>query len=157
MPGINAPLTDPVIRRYRSEKVNLRTELDRAIRRAGLNPWPKRFQNLRSTRETELIDQGFPEHVVCAWLGNSSKIARKHYLQVTDAHFEAASGAPTAPNAVHPPVARRSKVGIASHDARENVEDFDSSRKTRRLEAPPVGLEPATQWLTVSKASRIPH
>jgi hypothetical protein len=29
--------------------------------------------------------------VVCAWLGNSERIAQEHYLQVTDAHFERTS------------------------------------------------------------------
>ena len=47
------------------------------------------FQNLRSTRETELADD-FPMHVVCQWIGNSQPIAAKHYLQVTDDHFSKA-------------------------------------------------------------------
>jgi hypothetical protein len=38
------------------------TSLLRIIRKAGLQPWPKLFQNLRSTRETELAE-GFPLHV----------------------------------------------------------------------------------------------
>jgi len=50
------------------------------------------FQNLRSSRETELT-QKFPLHVVCAWMGNSQAVAAKHYLQVTDDHFKAAAGA----------------------------------------------------------------
>ncbi len=29
-------------------------------------------------------------HVVCQWIGNSQPIAAKHYLQVTDDHFEKA-------------------------------------------------------------------
>ena len=27
-------------------------------------------------------------HVVCAWIGNSEPVAAKHYLQLTDEHFE---------------------------------------------------------------------
>ena len=61
------------------------------IRRAGLKPWPKLFQNLRSTRETELADQ-FPIQVVCDWIGNTEAIAAKHYLQVTEDHFARAVG-----------------------------------------------------------------
>ena len=35
-----------------------------------------------------------PLHVVCTWIGNSTLIAQKHYLQVTDADFKrAAQGA----------------------------------------------------------------
>ena len=83
-----------VITRYRSARANLRTQLSRTIRQAGLNPWPKLWQNLRSTRQTELAES-FPGHVVCAWMGNSEAVARKHYLQVTDAHFEEATYNPT--------------------------------------------------------------
>ncbi len=64
------------------------------IRRAGLDVWPKLFQNLRSTRQTEL-EERFPSHVVCAWLGNSENVARKHYLQVTEDHFARALQNPT--------------------------------------------------------------
>ena len=83
------PGTEFVITRYRKLNSNLRTQLLRIIKRAGLKPWPKLFQNLRSTRQTEL-EESFPSHVVCAWLGNSEAVARKHYLQVTDDHFEKA-------------------------------------------------------------------
>ncbi|MDA1166076.1 MAG: tyrosine-type recombinase/integrase [Planctomycetota bacterium] len=76
-----------VITRYRSTNTNLRTQLNRIIKRAGLTPWKKPFQNCRSTRETELVER-FPIHVVTSWLGNSPRIAMKHYLQTTDAHFD---------------------------------------------------------------------
>lgn len=69
--------------------VNLRTELGRIIGRAGVKVWPKLFQNLRSTRETELASRS-PIHVVCEWIGNSEIVATNHYLQVTDEDFEAA-------------------------------------------------------------------
>src|SRR5213079_1859002 len=59
--------------------------------RAGLKPWPKVWQNLRSTRETELL-KDFPIHVVCGWIGNTERIARRHYLQITDADFDQATG-----------------------------------------------------------------
>jgi len=78
-----------VITRYRSGNQNLRTTFNKIIKRAGIIPWQKPFQNLRSTRETELMEI-YPAHVVCQWIGNSEAVARKHYLQVTDAHFEKA-------------------------------------------------------------------
>ena len=70
----------------------MRTQLVRIIKRAGLKQWPKLFQNLRATRETELAEE-FPMHVVCDWIGNSEVIAAKHYLQTTDEHFERATQA----------------------------------------------------------------
>jgi len=75
----------------RAPGVNLRKSLLGIIKRAGLSPWPKLWQNLRSTRQTELADQ-FPSHVVTAWIGNSEQVANRHYLQVTDEHFSAAAG-----------------------------------------------------------------
>jgi integrase len=78
-----------VLPSYRDRGKNFRTRLERIIKRAGLKPWPKLFHNLRASCQTELEDS-FPSHVVCAWLGNSEAVARKHYLQVTDDHFEKA-------------------------------------------------------------------
>ena len=82
--------TPYLITRYRDTSANLRTQAHRIIQRAGLTPWPKTFQNLRSTRETELVER-FPLHVVTAWLGNTPSVAQKHYLQVTDEHFARAT------------------------------------------------------------------
>ena len=78
-----------VITRYRDAGVNLRTQLHRIIIKAGFTPWPKTWQNLRSTRQTELAER-FPAHVVCQWVGNSQAVAARHYLQVTDEHFRLA-------------------------------------------------------------------
>ena len=78
------------ITRHRTATGNLRTQLTRIIKRAGLQPWPKLWQNLRSTCETELADD-FPTHVVTAWIGNSVPVAVKHYLQVTEDHFAQAA------------------------------------------------------------------
>lgn len=79
-----------VITRYRDAvTTNLRTQFLKIIKRAGLKPWPRLFHNMRANRQTEL-ENDFPSHVVCAWLGNSEKVARDHYLHVQDAHFERA-------------------------------------------------------------------
>ena len=69
---------------------NLRTQFERLVTRAGLVPWP--FNAIRASRETELARE-YPVHIVTAWLGNSPKIALKHYLMVTEKDFELANGA----------------------------------------------------------------
>ncbi len=69
---------------------NLRTTMEKIVKRAGLTPWKRLFHNLRASRQTELEDR-FPSHVVCKWMGNSESIARKHYLKVTDEHFAVAT------------------------------------------------------------------
>jgi hypothetical protein len=79
-----------VIETHRFASGNLSTEFKRILKRAGVTAWPKLFINLRSTRQTELENQ-FPTHVVCKWLGNSPQVAQKHYLKVTDDHFELAA------------------------------------------------------------------
>lgn len=83
-----------VIVKHRNK--SLRTRMDKIVMRAGLAPWEKTFQNLRSSRQTELSDE-FPEHVVCKWLGNSKAVARAHYEQVTESHFDRASAPKSAP------------------------------------------------------------
>ena len=75
---------------------NLRTTFTKIIERAGLKSWPKPFQNLRSTRETELAET-FPLQAVTAWIGNSTLVASKHYLQLTDEHFNRAAAEVTHP------------------------------------------------------------
>jgi len=75
-----------VISRYRDSRSNLRTQFCRIIKKAGVEPWPRLFQNLRASCETELANR-FPLHVVTAWLGNTPRVAEQHYLQVTPEHF----------------------------------------------------------------------
>ncbi|QDU56736.1 tyrosine-type recombinase/integrase [Aeoliella mucimassa] len=70
---------------------NLRTQFNRIISREGVSPWPKLFQSMRSSRETELARE-HPIHVVTAWMGNTPKVALKHYLQVTDFDFDKGAG-----------------------------------------------------------------
>jgi integrase len=78
-----------VITKTRNPAINLRTRLQAYIAKAGLSGWPKLWQNLRATCETELAER-FPSHVVCEWLGHSQLVAQKHYLQTTDDHFATA-------------------------------------------------------------------
>ncbi|MBI1369021.1 MAG: tyrosine-type recombinase/integrase [Planctomycetes bacterium] len=148
--------TDHIIIGYRDSSVNLRTQLTRIIHRAGLEPWPKLFQNLRSTRETELAE-AFPMHVVCRWIGNSEPVAAKHYLQMTDEHFERAvaghgskdinKAAQNAAQKLH----ERRRTGRKKKNAKA-TEGFDASKDTPDFLAtscrcetygiPPRGVEP---------------
>ncbi len=61
-----------VITRYRTSNANLRTQMNRIIKRAGIEPWSKPFQNLRSTCETELTER-FPLHVVSRGLATANR------------------------------------------------------------------------------------
>ena len=89
-----------VVNRYHSPSQNLRTTFAKIVKRAGLMAWKKPFQNMRSSRQTELVDD-FPKHVVSSWMGNSEAVAEKHYLQTTDVHFlRAVSESPNTPEEI---------------------------------------------------------
>lgn len=89
-----ADRTTHLITRYRDPSSNLRTQFLRIIKKAGQDPWPKLFQNLRASRETELVAT-FPLHVAAHFLGNSATIAQRHYLQITQDDYKRAIGART--------------------------------------------------------------
>jgi integrase len=74
---------------YGWRNANLRTQFTRILKKAGFEPWNRLFHSMRASRQTELEDQ-FPLHVVCSWLGNSPRIAQRSYLLVTEDHFLAA-------------------------------------------------------------------
>lgn len=130
-----------VIGRYRDGNQNLRTQLERIIRRAGLKPWPKLFQNLRSSRQTEL-ERKHPSHVVCAWIGNSLRVAAKHYLQVTDADFERA----TQKAAQYPPFSVRMEPDGKEQTKKKAVPSV-LVRMCTAVQIAEEGLEPPTRGL----------
>ena len=107
-----------VITEYDEKNKNLRTTATKIIQNAGVTVWPKLFQNLRSSRETELVEK-FPIHVVTAWLGNSPDVAHKHYLQTHEEHFK---------KAVHDPVHTGDVLnGTDLHGENEAIDDSELS------------------------------
>jgi integrase len=73
------------------KNANLRSEMFRLMRRAGVSRWPRLFHSMRASRQTEL-QREFPIHVVCSWLGNSPQVAQQSYLLVTEDDFAKAAG-----------------------------------------------------------------
>jgi integrase len=90
------PETAFIVRRYRDPETNLRTRLLKTIRRAGLKPWPKLFQNMRLSRSTEL-SRTVPQHVAAKILGHSVKVAAEFYWQVDQNDLERAKAIDSAP------------------------------------------------------------
>lgn len=125
--------TEFVVSGLRSD-TNLRTRFEKIIKRAGLTPWPRLWHNLRASRQTEL-EERFPSHVICAWLGNSEAVARKHYLQVREVDFQKATQKATQ-HALE-------CVGIASHGVTTNAKTPGKPR-VLALKVGDEGLEPAT-------------
>jgi hypothetical protein len=94
------------------KNANLRSEMLRLLRRAGIPGWPRLFHSMRASRQTEL-QREFPIHVVCSWLGNSPRIAQQSYLLVTEDDFAKAAGVQKV--MVSPPAfcpKRRIRVGL---------------------------------------------
>jgi hypothetical protein len=74
------------------KNTNLRSEMTRLLRHAGVSGWPRLFHSMRASRQTEL-QREFPIHVVCSWLCNSPQVAQQIYLLVTEDDFARAAGA----------------------------------------------------------------
>jgi hypothetical protein len=68
----------------------------------------------------------FPAHVVSAWIGNSVQVAVKHYLQVTDDHFN---------KAVQNPVQRFAAKSRAKRGAKPKKPRCAALRKETRRNA----------------------
>jgi len=59
----------------------------RIITKAGHESWPRLFQNLRASCETDWVER-YPAHAVAKWLGHSPKVAAEHYLMSREHHFK---------------------------------------------------------------------
>ncbi len=79
-------------------------------------------------------------HVVCRWIGNSQPIAAKHYLQVTDEHFEKAVRLRVQQPAVLPRTG--SQAGLAEEEQIPVLQgDASGCDHLRDGRIPPAGIE----------------
>ena len=131
------------ITRYRLGQTNLRTQAHRIIKRAGLKPWPRTFQNLRASRETELTET-YPLKTVTQWLGNSQLVAAKHYLSVPDEHFERAAAKRCAPGVQQP--SARGENGGKTKDVK--------TQETLKMQIPASSLHHLQESLLVPPGSK---
>ncbi len=155
---------------------NLRTQFTKILTRAGIPKWNRLFHSMRASRQTELEAQ-FPRHVVCAWMGNSSAVAEKSYLLVTEEDFRVATSRPEKPSKKFPLIdltggaesgarsvksgakSGAARVGKEQHRAEENPGKtrgnvvFPSFSEVSRMED--NGLEPMTSCMPCTTANRI--
>jgi len=78
-------------------KKSLGSFIAKTAKRAGIVLWEKPFQNMRSSRATELVAI-YPAHVVNAIMGHTEAVAMAHYRQVLDSDFEKMSALVTDKN-----------------------------------------------------------
>ena len=129
----------------------------RKDRRTGWwETWPRLFHNLRSSRETELLDE-FPLHVVAKWMGHSVEIAAKHYAQITDEHFERArtgTHGGSSEKALQNALQHSAESGSTASQAdeaptqkpRKKRPDTASCGAVLEVEADGVGFEPTVEF-----------
>jgi hypothetical protein len=129
---------------------NLATTFRKIIRRAGVDVWPKPFQNLRPSRQTEL-EQQFPTYVVCSWLANTPTIAHKHYLTVTDGDYDKALTTKTRDwRGIQTPADGRTEAQKKTrtvHQVRENASSAEVVGILENARVAEEGLEPPTRGL----------
>ena len=143
---------------------NYRKGLKEIILKAGLLPWPKLFNNLRSTRETELA-KNYSLQAATAWIGNTPKIALGHYLQVTEQEWQNATTTTNSDvkcDAFHPyltqnvtkqgtePACNSSQSLTEVHGSCEVMRnDASCNEVIQSKEMTSLGLEPRTYGLKV--------
>jgi len=131
---------------------NLGTTFKKIICRAGVEVWPKPFQNLRSSLQTDL-EQVYPTYVVCKWLGNTPSVAHKHYLTVTDEHYRVAAengGLAGDKRGTQTPVTPRTGAHEKTrnlHKVRENASFSEVVDILENARVAGTGFEPATSRL----------
>ncbi len=69
----------------------MRKVLINAINTSGLKPWPRLFQNLRASCQTDLLVK-IPLPIACKMIGNSATIASKHYVVPADHFYQLLGG-----------------------------------------------------------------
>ncbi|MBP3693044.1 MAG: site-specific integrase [Thermoguttaceae bacterium] len=73
-----------------SSSAFLRKQFNHILKKNGIPVWPKLFNNLRATRDTELQEE-YPLHKVCAWMGHTAEVSLRHYTQMREEDFHLAS------------------------------------------------------------------
>ena len=131
-----------VITRYRDGNANLRTQLGRIARKAGVTLWEKPFVNMRASCATELA-QTYPSYVVTKWLGHTEAVAEAHYWQVTEDHFQKAAQNPAQQTAARSGREQKSEGGgnVEGNTPQDVAASCDI---VQSCSVHPTGVEPVT-------------
>ncbi len=122
-----------------------RNALRRAMKQAGIPAWDKPMVNCRASGQTELM-QDYPAHVVCAWIGNSEKVARDHYLMVTEADYARAVAASPVKDPIAEAVQKAVQSAVVTNGQEQSPEKESAVSpaiaKDTAVHVPPRGVEP---------------
>jgi integrase len=147
-----ANLDSKVFPAVTSSKTNIHKKIGDIVDKAGVKRWQKLVQNLRSTRQTELLDC-YPIKDVCVWLGNGPATVAKHYAQKRECVMDKAiqletvgrlEGSKNGPVGVQKgskngPVSDRQEKVTASQEPLETPENYVVLRSSGVVETVPEG------------------
>lgn len=139
---------------------NLRSTLEKIIKRAKVTQWTRLWHSMRASCETDLARE-YPLAVVAKWLGNTAAVAMRHYVDVTDADFDraAAAGPKQAHKAAQQVPASRcfdSQAEPSAHEKAPAVRGLAAScdpLHNRGMEA--AGIEPASRDVSAQTSTRV--
>jgi len=123
------PADAPIITRFSSSNSNLDKPFRQIVENAGLVPWPKLFQNLRASCETQWLKDHERPDLVANWIGHSVTVQRKSYVQHTPEDVDAFNSKPAFKGGTHSGTveprndAKQPKVAhiVAHSDASKNT------------------------------------
>ena len=148
------PADAPVITRFSRSNNNLDKPFKKIVEDAGLIPWPKLFQNLRSSCETQWLKEGARADLVANWIGHSVKVQNKNYVQHTEDDIVSFN---SKPGFKSDSLSDSDNVGI-DENRRETAEKRTHSKTNKNAETqcfsysnqhntvPRAGIEPARSY-----------
>ena len=80
--------------------------------------------------------------MVCAWLGNSQRVAAKHYLQVTDADYERAAEGGAKSGALAAQNQAQQVAGDSGTCWQETTQSSSIYNNVQKYIVTPTGFEP---------------
>jgi integrase len=139
------PEEERVISRYCESNANMRKGFLQILKKAGVEPWPRLFHNMRGSLESDLAER-YPIHTVVKWLGNSEGVAMRHYLRQSPAVLADVTSQGLGPQ-VGPKVGPRlgetnPLAGNEAKPAHEKGGKFKFPASLVEIAVPPRGLEP---------------
>ena len=128
--------------------------MKRKIQKLGVEPWPKIFQNLRVTRENELLLSGeYRPEAIHAWIGHTEETYKSNYFEITDDDYVAKSERSGVAEKIFPQYcpkdhrtdpSNKTVKSNHSYEKRGSLGSASKCKPNKPLLAPPVGLEPTT-------------
>ena len=112
--------------------ISLREQLRRMIVKAGFRPWPKLWQNLRSSAGIDLL-AGFPPAAVLEWIGHTADVVREHYFPIRHVDAEKATNEEWGPH---------QRCGGPKSGPVNAFKDMQRDTKRRRASSPQFDASP---------------